>query len=574
MEVDDPLTKMKNSLQDALDQLCSPKSTSETRGTAIQTLEKWLAMACLPNSDQASENLDYFIALQYTFECNIPSRLLNWITTSTLKLEFLTNKGSMDEEREADAMHLSSQLAAALTLIQGIALHHPATKVWLGRKYPLEILLELLMASRHLSSIAVPNPGLSSDLHGRPITPTTPLSSVVLDTLLCILVDSPAALRVFEEVQGVNVAVRILKRAGTPREVRMKCLEFLYFYLLDEAPDASASLVATPPTSPITPSQAHPAPPVMQTPVRPPSKKPYLNGFTPNLPPSSRQSSASSLSPHTPSGSSSIAFTGLSTASNPPSGASASSRSTSGSSTTSFSSSSSGASSSTGASSVAPLSRNSSHEKVVLAHSQHTKDGPSTPPNSPPLRSSGLPTSSLRHSKTHGQLQIQPRSLHMLRKEVDYVPQSPKKPSSGSIERRTPATPGTGIMDTPIASKTYRLASHGPGSERKLGHIRGKSLSSLSRTPSSKLSPKQLEVDDAENICRDLGPAFIPERDGDRVGKSTKGNDHMRSGSSSGGLQELRRKTTEEKKEYLGTMLGNVDALVEGVRKAGIWGLG
>ncbi len=28
-----------------------------------------------------------------------------------------------------------------------------------------------------------------------------------------------------------------------------------------------------------------------------------------------------------------------------------------------------------------------------------------------------------------------------------------------------------------------------------------------------------------------------------------------------------------QKKELLGTMLGNVDALVEGVRKAGIWGL-
>lgn len=31
--------------------------------------------------------------------------------------------------------------------------------------------------------------------------------------------------------------------------------------------------------------------------------------------------------------------------------------------------------------------------------------------------------------------------------------------------------------------------------------------------------------------------------------------------------------TMEEKKEKLGTLLGNVDALVEGVRKAGIWGL-
>ena len=33
-------------------------------------------------------------------------------------------------------------------------------------------------------------------------------------------------------------------------------------------------------------------------------------------------------------------------------------------------------------------------------------------------------------------------------------------------------------------------------------------------------------------------------------------------------------KSTEEKKELLGSMLGNVGALVEDVEKAGIWGLG
>jgi len=32
-------------------------------------------------------------------------------------------------------------------------------------------------------------------------------------------------------------------------------------------------------------------------------------------------------------------------------------------------------------------------------------------------------------------------------------------------------------------------------------------------------------------------------------------------------------KTTEQKKEILGFMLGNVDALVEGVKRAGVWGL-
>ncbi|EEB96723.1 hypothetical protein MPER_04094 [Moniliophthora perniciosa FA553] len=33
-------------------------------------------------------------------------------------------------------------------------------------------------------------------------------------------------------------------------------------------------------------------------------------------------------------------------------------------------------------------------------------------------------------------------------------------------------------------------------------------------------------------------------------------------------------KTTAQKTAHLSTMLGNVDALVEGVRRAGIWGVG
>lgn len=33
-------------------------------------------------------------------------------------------------------------------------------------------------------------------------------------------------------------------------------------------------------------------------------------------------------------------------------------------------------------------------------------------------------------------------------------------------------------------------------------------------------------------------------------------------------------RTMEEKKAILGGMMGNVDTLVEGVKKAGIWGLG
>lgn len=50
--------------------------------------------------------------------------------------------------------------------------------------------------------------------------PPATLATAVLDTLLCIMVDAPPALRAFEAANGVRAVVRILKRAGTPRETR------------------------------------------------------------------------------------------------------------------------------------------------------------------------------------------------------------------------------------------------------------------------------------------------------------------------------------------------------------------
>lgn len=59
-----------------------------------------------------------------------------------------------------------------------------------------------------------------------------------------------------------------------------------------------------------------------------------------------------------------------------------------------------------------------------------------------------------------------------------------------------------------------------------------------------------------------------------RVLSSMDGNVAAAPCDSTKSCEQGKTRTTEEKKELLGTMLGNVDALVEGVRKAGIWGLG
>jgi hypothetical protein len=87
------------------------------------------------------------------------------------------------------------------------------------------VLLDLLLTCRHLSSpMPLTTTTINTPSSTRSNTPTDatliPLSSTVLDTLLCILVDSSSALRVFEECNGVQAVVKLLKTASAPREVR------------------------------------------------------------------------------------------------------------------------------------------------------------------------------------------------------------------------------------------------------------------------------------------------------------------------------------------------------------------
>ncbi|KAI0278869.1 cell division control protein 14, SIN component-domain-containing protein [Russula aff. rugulosa BPL654] len=355
---------------------------------------------------------------------------------------------ALDGQREAEASVLSSQLAQALSIIQGVALTHHSTKAFLGRKYPFDVLLDLLIISRHLASplpaSKQPTPSDEVHTHNEEAVPPSVLPNAVLDTLLCILVDSSRSLRVFEDCSGVQTIVKLLKRAHTPRDVRMKCLEFLYFYLMDETsprPDLSIGNV----------EHIHP-PPVSLPPS--PTKPRYF-------PQTSRNPSSSSDDSLTSSGSS--------------------------------------RSSSTSESSATSLSSSS-----TPAHTRFLSVIPKTPPS---------PTKPPTQSYT------KPRTLLMLQKEVDFMPVTPKK------------------------SHVSRLG---------IGLLRPSSA------PSSPFKNFRATPDEA-NTETDYrsGNSFTSERD--HVISKPEDRDVI--------------KTTEQKKEFLGFMLGNVDALVEGVKRAGVWGL-
>ena len=171
----------------------------------------------------------------------------------------------------------------------------------------------------------------------------------------------------------------------------------------------------------------------------------------------------------------------------------------------------------TSSSSDDSFTSNSSHSSSLSMSSTSSVSSSTTvPPSSPPFNPTKSPPQSPASSA------IEPNSkLHSLRRDVD-APVTPKK--------------------APMA----RLGK---------GHAR---MSSMPLSGSKLKRSSDLEDEDRDNAVP-VTPNST--RKAEEVSCHTKHED-----------QKIR--TSEEKKKLLGNMLGNVDALVEGVRKAGIWGLG
>ncbi|KAI9467051.1 CDC14-domain-containing protein [Lactarius psammicola] len=441
------IASVHEALQDSLDALVSARSSTSTRSRALETLERLTTQTFA--APEGSATLREFLSLQNTFECNVASRTMPWISGASLRLDSLLQRGLSDGQRQAEASILTSQLTRALFIIQGVALTHHSTKVFLGRRYPLDVLLDLLVISRHLASPShnPKQPAASDEVHphSKQVAPPSALPNAVLDTLLCILVDSSPSLRVFEECNGVQTIVKLLKRAHTPRDVRMKCLEFLYFYLMDETSPRSDLSGAAFETSHLLAAPLSPSP-FIDTPIK-------FQYFAQ----SGRNASSGSED--------------------------------------SFTSSDSLRSSSSSSSSTTSLSSSSTTSK--------------TPPS---------PT---KPSSTHSF--TRPRSLLMLQREVDFVPATPKKShvSRLSVDPLRPLS----MPNSPF--KNFRAVPDG----------------------NDKLNPASFHEGDGAAVGGEQNIAFSKLGNRDTV------------------------KTTEQKKEFLGMMLGNVDALVEGVKRAGVWGL-
>ena len=65
------------------------------------------------------------------------------------------------------------------------------------------------------------------------------IQSCTLLTLVAALLSTPQNTRTFERLDGLLTVTSLFKSRGTSREVKMKVVEFLYFYLMPETPDGS-----------------------------------------------------------------------------------------------------------------------------------------------------------------------------------------------------------------------------------------------------------------------------------------------------------------------------------------------
>lgn len=120
-------------------------------------------------------------------------------------LEHLLGRGSNDTN---DLL-----IVSALDLIQGALLLHPPSRALFAREIYMNLLLDLLEPAN------------------RPA-----IQSATLLTLVTALLDSPDNTRTFEELDGLLTVTSLFKLRATSREVKLKLVEFLYFYLMPETP--------------------------------------------------------------------------------------------------------------------------------------------------------------------------------------------------------------------------------------------------------------------------------------------------------------------------------------------------
>ncbi|TVY56833.1 Cell division control protein 14 [Lachnellula cervina] len=175
----------------------SPKSAAEKRRSVIDPGKEPPPLKQLGElgSDPAFRE---FFKLQDGFEWNVATRLINCLD----RLLGKSNDGQND-----------LLIIQTLDLLQGIMLLHPPSRNLFSTESHMNQLLDLL----------------------EPMW-CPAIQSTTIITLVCALIETPQNTRTFENLEGLLAITSAFKSRETTRDVKMKLVEFLYFYLMPETP--------------------------------------------------------------------------------------------------------------------------------------------------------------------------------------------------------------------------------------------------------------------------------------------------------------------------------------------------
>ncbi|KXG49126.1 Cell division protein Cdc14 [Penicillium griseofulvum] len=178
-----------------LAQIClsKPKPVSDRRSRSPETQPVPKTLSDLRDDPAFRE----FSKLQESFQWNIAMRLVSC-------LEHLLGRGSNGTN--------DMLIVCTLDLIQGALLLHRGSRTLFAREIYMNLLLDLL------DPINCPA-----------------VQSATLLTLVTALLDCPSNTRTFEDLDGLLTVTSLFKQRATSREVKLKLVEFLYFYLMPEA---------------------------------------------------------------------------------------------------------------------------------------------------------------------------------------------------------------------------------------------------------------------------------------------------------------------------------------------------
>ncbi|WVF68327.1 hypothetical protein IAT40_003092 [Kwoniella sp. CBS 6097] len=230
------------SIEEWLNDLRSLRSSSRRRLAALKGLERALVEACLDSGSRAGSN-----ALEALVSHGLHQPLLSLLTRHTSTLSLRASSTAIPANDDL-ALSLMPEISVIVSMIQGLCLLSKGCKDVVGESWVMEMFIDLLLLLRAQTAI---------------VEEQKPIAYTIMELLFCVLVDSPRNARTFEKLSGLEAVVRVLKGTGVTKEVRMKCIEFLYFYLLPEQNDAKRAVSSSSSSSSSsTDSQLYPPSPL------------------------------------------------------------------------------------------------------------------------------------------------------------------------------------------------------------------------------------------------------------------------------------------------------------------------